>query len=123
MTDEKQKHIFAKNLNYYISLNRKQQNEVAKDLGINPSTLNMWCNENAFPSMGKIQLLADYFKIGKSDLIDEKLDSDPVFDAKILADTETIEMIKKYYSLALKDRNAIAQIIDSLYTKRAAEKN
>ena len=43
MTDEEQKRIFANNLNRYISLNQKQQFDVAKDLGINPTTFNMWC--------------------------------------------------------------------------------
>ncbi len=76
MTDDEQKKIFAKNLNKYISLNQKQQKEVADDLGINPTTLNMWCKGNAMPSVGKIQKLADYFRIGKSDLTDEKEDSD-----------------------------------------------
>lgn len=121
MTDEQQKKIFSKNLNYYISINGKLQNEVAKDLGINPSTLNMWCNGNSFPGIGKIQRLADYFKIGKSDLLDEKLDSDPVVDARILADVETMEMIKKFYSLSVDDRNAINQIITSLYNNKKSE--
>ena len=31
MTDEEQKRIFANNLNRYISLNQKQQIDVAKD--------------------------------------------------------------------------------------------
>lgn len=117
MTNSDQKRIFAKNLNYYISLNGKQQNEVAKDLGIKASTLNMWCKGNSFPGMGKVQALADYFKIGKSDLIDDKLDSDPEVDARILADTEATDMIKKFYCLSVKDREAIRQIIESLYSK------
>lgn len=121
MTDEQQKKIFSKNLNYYISINGKLQNEVAKDLGINASTLNMWCNGNSFPGIGKIQRLADYFKIGKSDLLDEKLDSDPVIDARILANVETMEMIKKFYSLSVDDRNAINQIITSLYNNKKSE--
>ena len=115
MTDENQKRIFAKNLNYYISLNGKLQNEVAKDINENASTLNMWCKGNSLPGVGKIQKLADYFKIGKSDLLDDKLDSDSVFDARVLADVETMGMIKKYYSLSIADRTAISQIIDSLY--------
>lgn len=121
MSDEKQKRIFAKNLNYYISLNGKQQNEVAKDIGENPSTLNMWCKGNSLPGLGKIQKLADYFKIGKSDLTDDKLDSDAGFDARVLADMDTLEMVKKYYSLSLNDRAAIKQIIDSLYENKTAE--
>lgn len=76
MTDEEQKKIFAKNLNKYMAINQKQQIEVAKDLGINATTLNMWCKGNSMPNVGKIQKLADYFRIGKSDLTDEKDDSD-----------------------------------------------
>ena len=76
MTDEEQKRIFAKNLNKYIALNQKQQIEVAKDLDISPTTLNMWCKGNSMPSTGKIRRLADYFKIGMSDLTDEKENTD-----------------------------------------------
>lgn len=76
MTDDEQKKIFAKNLNKYIALNQKQQKEVAEAIGEKPTTLNMWCSGNSFPSLGKIQKLADYFRIGKSDLTDEKGNSD-----------------------------------------------
>ena len=72
MTDEEQKRVFAQNLNKYIALNNKQQIDVAKDLDISPTTLNMWCKGNSMPSTGKIRKLADYFRIGMSDLTDEK---------------------------------------------------
>lgn len=72
MADDEQKRIFAKNLNMYISLNQKQQKEVAEAIGEKPTTLNMWCSGKSFPGLGKIQKLADYFRIGKSDLTDEK---------------------------------------------------
>ena len=72
MTDEEQKRVFAKNLNKYIALNNKQQIDVAKDLDISPTTLNMWCKGNSMPSTGKIRKLADYFRIGMSDFTDEK---------------------------------------------------
>lgn len=76
MTDLEQKKIFSKNLNKYIELNQKQQIDVAKDLKINPTTLNMWCNGNSMPGTGKIRKLADYFNIGMSDLTDEKTKMD-----------------------------------------------
>ena len=76
MTDEEQKSIFAKNLNKYMAINQKQQIDVAKDLGFNPTTLNMGCKGNSMPNVGKIQKLADYFRIGKSDLTDEKENED-----------------------------------------------
>ena len=70
--DEEQKKIFAKNLNYYISKSGKMQNEIAKDLGFPATTFNTWCMGKVMPKMGKVQKLADYFGIGKTDLVDEK---------------------------------------------------
>ena len=120
MTEDKKKKIFAKNLNYYIFQSGKQQKEIANELGFHSTTFNTWCTGKIIPGMGKVQKIADYFNIGKSDLLDNKLDSDPTLDAKILSDTETIELIRKYYSLSLNDKNAIKQIIESLY-KEVAE--
>lgn len=72
MTDDEQKRVFSKNINHYIALSGKQQKEVAKDLGYSPTTFNTWCVGKIIPSAGKIQRIADYFKIGKSDLLDDK---------------------------------------------------
>ena len=72
MTDEEQKKIFSNNLNKYISLSGKQLKEVAEAVGTNPSTFNMWCKGNSMPGTGKIRALADYFRIGMSDLTDLK---------------------------------------------------
>lgn len=121
MTDEEQKRIFSKNLNYYISLSGKQQKEVAKELGFQVTTFNTWCKGKIIPGMGKVQKLADYFNIGKSDLLDNKLDADPLFDAKILSNTEAMELIRKYCCLSTNDKMAIKQIIESLYDKGKAE--
>lgn len=72
MADEEQKIIFSKNLNKYLSQFNKTQKEVAEAIGVSPQTFNTWCQGIALPRMGKVQLLADYFGIGKTDLIDEK---------------------------------------------------
>lgn len=72
MTEDEQKKIFSKNLNYYIELSGKQQKEVAKELGISTTTFNTWCVGKIMPRMGKIQKIADYFCIQKTDLIDGK---------------------------------------------------
>lgn len=73
MTDEEQKKIFSKNLNYYIEKSQKTQKEIADAIEVSPQTFNTWCQGIAIPRMGKVQRLADYFKIGKSDLIDDKI--------------------------------------------------
>ena len=40
MSDEKQKKIFSKNLNYYLEKCGKSQKEVAKAIGVIPQTFN-----------------------------------------------------------------------------------
>lgn len=72
MTEEEQKRIFSKNLNYFINQSGKQQKEIASDLGYSPTTFNTWCVGKIIPNTGKIQKIADYFNIGKSDLLDDK---------------------------------------------------
>ncbi len=74
MADEEQKRIFSRNLNRYLELSKKTQKEVADAIGVSPQTFNTWCQGIALPRMGKVQLLADYFGIGKTDLIDDKPD-------------------------------------------------
>lgn len=79
MVKDKQKAIFSENLNSYIVKSEKTQLEIAKSIGVSPQTFNTWCKGIAIPRMGKVQALADYFNINKSDLIeDKKLNIDTV---------------------------------------------
>lgn len=72
MTDDEQKRIFARNLTHYVNDSGKMQKDIAKDLGVPIQTFNGWCNAVSIPTMGKVQKIADYFHIGKTDLLDNK---------------------------------------------------
>lgn len=72
MTEDEQKKVFARNLNRYVDMSQKTQREIAQAIDVSPQTFNTWCQGIAIPRMGKVQRLADYFNIGKSDLIDDK---------------------------------------------------
>lgn len=72
MLDTDYKRIFSRQLRYYLDLNGKTQTDLMNDLGLSSSTVSSWCTGTKLPRMGKIQMLADYFKINKSDLIEEK---------------------------------------------------
>lgn len=88
MSDLGNKEIFAKNLNYYMNLNKKTRTDVCRDLDIPYSTFTDWCNANIYPRIDKIELLANYFEIKKSDLVEnkEKLDKlgNPVISVPLL---------------------------------------
>lgn len=83
-----QKQIFTNNLNSYIEKSGKTQIEIAKSIGVSPQTFNTWCKGIAIPRMGKVQALADYFHINKSDLIESENTHNPV-----------PEIVQYYYKL------------------------
>lgn len=66
------KQIFSKNLRYYMELNGKTQIDLINDLGINKSAISTWYNGTRLPRMDKVDMLAKYFNINRSDLIEEK---------------------------------------------------
>lgn len=66
------KSVFAKNLNYYMNENGKTRRDVCQALGFSYYTFSDWCNGKKYPRMDKVEMLADYFGILKSDLIEDK---------------------------------------------------
>jgi len=72
MSDDFYKKIFSKNLNHYMKKNEKTQSDLINDLGFNKYAVSTWCNGTRLPRMDKVELLAQYFKISRSDLMEEK---------------------------------------------------
>ena len=66
------KEVFAKNLQYYMDRRGKNQKELAEIVGVSAPTVNEWLKCKKYPRIDKIEILADYFGILKSDLIEEK---------------------------------------------------
>lgn len=75
MGDELYKKIFSSNLRKYMSLNNKTQVDLINDLGFNKSAVSTWCNGTRLPRMDKVDALAKYFGIRRSDLIEDKSES------------------------------------------------
>lgn len=66
------KETFSKNLLYYVKISGRDQKEIAEYLGVAPSTFNEWIKAKKYPRIDKIEKMANYFGILKSDLIEEK---------------------------------------------------
>lgn len=75
MTSIGNKEVMAKNLAYYIERSGKTQKEIAETVDVAPSTFNAWMKAKKYPRIDKIEMLANYFGILKSDLIEEKEES------------------------------------------------
>lgn len=69
------KKVFAKNLNNLLARNKKTQADLVADLKLNKSTVSTWANGTKMPRMNKIEQLANYFGVEKSDLIEAKSDT------------------------------------------------
>ena len=67
--------MFSSNLRKYMSLNNKTQVDLINDLGFNKSAVSTWCNGTRLPRMDKVDALAKYFGIRRSDLIEDKSES------------------------------------------------
>ena len=111
MTDKKQTYVFQQNLLGYLKKYDKTQLEVATAIGVSHQTFSTWCRGIALPRMGKIQLLADYFHINKSDLIEEHdpaADQDP--DSLDLSELET-RIVRAYRNASDDTQIAVCAVL------------
>lgn len=85
MSDLGNKKVFSKNLRKYMDLYQKSRSDICKDLGFAYTTFTSWETGVNYPRIDKIEMMADYFHIEKSDLIEDKTDkpSSPVKGIRI----------------------------------------
>ena len=95
------KEVFARNLSYYLRLCGRDQKEVAEAVGVAPSTFNEWVKGKKYPRIDKIELLANYFGILKSDLIEDKEETNPPEEPKL---TEGVRMLVELFRLVPEDK-------------------
>ena len=72
------KEIFSKNLKHYIERSGKDRRELAEIWGFPYSTVTEWINGRKYPRIDRIEIMADYFGILKSDLIEEEKEKSTV---------------------------------------------
>lgn len=72
MTSLGNKTVLARNLTYYVDRSGRTQKELAEVVGVATSTFNDWMKGKKYPRIDKIELLANYFGILKSDLIEDR---------------------------------------------------
>ena len=89
------KETMSKNLRYYIERSGKDRKTLAKIWGFPYSTVTDWINGNKYPRIDRIEVMAEYFGIQKSDLIEDKKEQPTEFDGLSEEKKELIEFIKK----------------------------
>lgn len=69
---DKLKLVFSNNLKRELKIHNKNQTDLCEFLNLNSSTVSDWVNGKKYPRMDKVQKIADYLNIMKSDLTEEK---------------------------------------------------
>lgn len=103
------KETFAKNLSYYIEKHGKEQKELADIVGVAPSTFNAWVKGKKYPRMDKVERLANYFGILKSDLIEER-GNNPYKRATSITDGEQL-LLDLFRSIPEEKQEMVLQMI------------
>ena len=98
------KETFAKNLQYYLDKHGKEQKEVAEIVGVAPSTFNAWVKAKKYPRMDKVEMLANYFGILKSDLIEEH---DSTCSNRTISITEGEQKLLDLFRLIPEDKQQV----------------
>lgn len=122
MTNIGNKEILAKNLAYYVERCGKTQKELAEIVGVASTTFNDWMKAKKYPRIDRIEMLANYFGIQKSDLIEEKLTEEQKNDNDTLAsiivkmrtDTKFRSIVEKIYMMEPGKLNGVEQMLDTL---------
>lgn len=117
------KNIFARNLQRYMDFNGKSRRDVCQALGFNYYTFTDWVNGRKYPRMDKVELLAKYFGIQKSDLIEEKMTPEKEKDNDILADIivrmrtdkNFFSVVSSIYDLDAGQLDSVKQVLQALH--------
>ena len=117
------KEVMAKNLNYYLEKCGKTQKEIAEVIGVPTSTFNNWMKGLKYPRIDKIEMLANYFGILKSDLIEERTEehrqmqkkNDVLTDIilKMRMDDELLSMVEALSKLDGEKRKAVKSVLNA----------
>lgn len=117
------KSVFAQNLNRLMLENGKSRREVCAALGLSYYTFSDWCNGKKYPRMDKVELLANYFGVLKSDLIEvwtpereqDQQTNDTITDAvvRMRSDAEFFSAVEMLLALDSDKLSLVTQMISA----------
>jgi transcriptional regulator with XRE-family HTH domain len=109
---------FAKALTYYLSLRGKTQQDLINDMHYSSSTVSQWCTGKNIPRMDRIEAVATYLGVDKTDLLKdpaifskERFTTDPALISKLLESKPALyELFKLSITLSDKDLKLLTGI-------------
>lgn len=122
MQTEENKQVLARNIKIYMNRKGVTTQMMCDDLGFKYTTVMDWLKAVTYPRIGKIEAMANYFGIQKSDLIEDKLmeetkqKNDVALDivARLGEDEKFCDAVKLLYQLDDEKLVGVAAMLRSL---------
>lgn len=93
MSDLGNKEVMASNIQHYMNKFGKTRKDMCDTLGVKYTTFTDWVKGNTYPRIDKIELMANYFGIKKSDLVERRSFDNP--EHGYYTDPKTVEIAQK----------------------------
>ena len=71
MASSEGKATMGRNIKRYIKQNEMTAAHLAEVIGVSTATISDWSNGKTYPRIDKIEAIADFFGVSKSDLVEE----------------------------------------------------
>lgn len=71
MASSEGKATMGRNIKRYIKQNEMTAAHLAEVIGVSTATISDWSNGKTYPRIDKIEAMADFFGVSKSDLVEE----------------------------------------------------
>lgn len=120
---------FAKALTYYLNIKGKTQQDLINDLHYSSSTVSQWCTGKNIPRMDRIEAVATYLGIDKTDLLrdpvifsKENFSTDPALISKLLESKPSLyELFRLSLNLQEADITLLKGVIERLLQLQGIE--
>lgn len=108
------KEVMAKNIRRHLNKLGLNVKDFASEMDFKYSTVLDWVNAKTYPRIDKIELMANYFKVEKADLIEEYDSRKNVLSSKINFDPRQAIILSNYNKLNDNRKDKLVQISEKL---------
>lgn len=108
------KEVMAKNIRRHLNKLGLNVKDFASEMNFKYSTVLDWVNAKTYPRIDKIELMANYFKVEKADLIEEYGSRKNVLSSKINFDPRQAILLSNYNKLNDNRKDKLVQVSEKL---------
>ena len=116
------KEVFAENFNYYLKRSGERKIDIARVMGVSACTISDWTKMRTYPRMDKVQMLAEYWNIEMSDLVEKHTFENKNYakkeahkmSAELISDKDALELYSLIKRLSPSQKDMVKTLVMSL---------